>query len=144
MTKLLHHMRVLVFGTFDVFHQGHRDFLRQAAACGDELSVIIARDRNVKQIKGVLPIDDEKTRLRNVRKYPAVVNARLGYEDLTNVYDVLNDIKPDVICLGYDQNGFADRLPEEIIRRGYAIPVIRLKAYKPQKFKSSLLRASLR
>ncbi len=132
--------KVLVFGTFDLFHEGHRDFLRQAAAFGDTLAVIVARDGNTGSLKGRTPMDDEQTRLANVQSDPHVTEARLGYENREHVYDVLDDVKPEVICLGYDQRGFAGRLPQELLWRGMVIPVIRLKAYEPQRFKSSVLR----
>lgn len=132
--------KVLVFGTFDLFHEGHRAFLRQARECGDALTVIVARDVNATRIKGGKPIDREQTRLANVSSDPHVTEARLGYEDRADVYHVLDDVKPDVICLGYDQHGFADQLPAELVLRGYSIPVVRLKAYEPKKYKSSILR----
>ena len=46
--------KVMVFGTFDYLHEGHKDFFRQAKQYGDELVVVVARDETVKQIKGKL------------------------------------------------------------------------------------------
>lgn len=132
--------RVLVFGTFDLFHDGHRDFLRQAHSYGEALFVIVARDTNAQRLKGSAPIDHEHTRLAHVVDDLHVAEARLGYEDREMVYQVLDDIKPDVICLGYDQNGFAGRLPDELAKRSLSIPIVRLKAYEPQRYKSSILR----
>jgi cytidyltransferase-like protein len=133
-------MRVLVFGTFDLFHDGHRAFLRQARAHGNSLTVVVARDSTVKKLKGMPPIENETERLTNVLRDTNVTDARLG--NLPNEpYRVLEEIRPDTICLGYDQRGFADRLPEELEKRGFDIPIIRLTAYKPEKNKSSLIRA---
>ena len=49
------HQRVAVFGVFDGIHAGHQDFLRQAREYGDELVVIVARDKSVTQLKGKPP-----------------------------------------------------------------------------------------
>ena len=47
--KCGHH--VALFGTFDGVHDGHRDLFRQARKYGGRLSVIIARDWTVRQLK---------------------------------------------------------------------------------------------
>ena len=54
--------RVLCCGTFDYLHPGHLSFLKQAAALGDDLHVVIARDENVLRIKGVAPDHAETKR----------------------------------------------------------------------------------
>ena len=64
------HQRVAVFGVFDGIHAGHQDFdgihaghqdfLRQAREYGDELVVIVARDKSVTQLKGKPPIHPEE------------------------------------------------------------------------------------
>lgn len=123
--------RVLVFGTFDVFHPGHDFFLQEAAKRGDELYVVVARDSNVLRIKGRFPQDSEDTRLGNVAKHPSVTNARLGYNEWGKHLQVLEDIHPDVICLGYDQKA---KIPEG------SFHVERLPSFYPEKYKSSLLR----
>lgn len=122
---------VLTFGTYDVFHPGHDFFLREAAQHGERLVVIVARDSNVERIKGRAPHDNEQTRLRNVQNHPAVTEARLGYQEWGKHLQVLEDVQPDVICLGYDQHA---KLPEG------PWDVHRLSAHYPEKYKSSLIR----
>ncbi len=131
--------RVLIFGTFDLFHEGHRDLIAQAARHGDELFVVVARDTTVLRMKGFFPTQNERERLASVGADPHVTNARLGYA-VGSPMQVVDDIAPQVICLGYDQRGFADALPAHLAARGVTISVIRLKAYKPEMYKSSLLR----
>jgi len=41
---------VMVFGTFDIFHQGHKYFSQQAKKYGKFLIVVIAHNATVKQI----------------------------------------------------------------------------------------------
>lgn len=123
---------VLAFGTFDVFHKGHEYFLREAKTYGDRLVVIVARDGNVERLKGRRPYDSEDERLQHVAAFDGVDEARLGYEDWTKRAQVLLDVAPDVICLGYDQRA---KLPESDKWQ-----VVRIAAFEPEKYKSSLLR----
>jgi cytidyltransferase-like protein len=60
------HTRVMAFGTFDLFHPGHKHYLDTALALGDELIVIVARDSRVLTVKLRSPIHTELTRLDNV------------------------------------------------------------------------------
>ena len=47
---------------------------------------------------------------------------------------------PDVIALGYDQTGeYVEDLEEELRDAGLSTSVVRLKAYKPDIFKTSKL-----
>jgi cytidyltransferase-like protein len=123
---------VLAFGTFDVFHKGHEYFLREARKHGDRLVVVVARDGNVTHLKGRAPHDNEQQRLANVAAFTGVDEARLGYEEWGKHLQVLEDVKPDVICLGYDQRA---KLPED-----GPWEVVRLEAFEPETYKSSLLR----
>lgn len=52
---------VMVSGSFDLFHSGHLEFLRQASAFG-ELHVVIGTDANVKQLKNVYPTYNQNER----------------------------------------------------------------------------------
>ena len=96
--------KIMVFGTFDYLHEGHKDFFRQAREYGDELVVVVARDNTVKQIKGKLPDHDEETRLMRVSENSFVDKAILGNPG--DKYKVIEKEKPDVLCFGYDQKSF--------------------------------------
>lgn len=122
---------VLAFGTFDLFHKGHGYFLREAKKYGDRLVVVVARDANVEHIKGRRPHENEQIRLQSLLDCGFVDEARLGYEEWGKHLQVLDDVKPDVICLGYDQRA---HLPEG------SWQVIRIDAFEPDTYKSSLLR----
>ncbi len=132
---MIKHMpRAAVFGTFDVLHEGHIDFFRQAKEQKKdaELVVVVARDVNVEKAKGKKPKNDENTRLKEVKKAHHVNKAVLGEKD--DKLKVIERVAPDIIALGYDQKppeGF-----EEYIREKN-ITVMRLKPYMPERFKSS-------
>lgn len=125
-------MRVLVFGTFDGLHPGHR-FLLDAAEERGALSVVVARDETVLRIKGFLPQHGECERVAALRKaYPAAA-VLLG--DATDYLRPVHAVQPDLILLGYDQ-----RLPPGVTPEDLSCAVERIGAYKPETYKSSLLR----
>lgn len=127
----------MVFGTFDGLHEGHLDFFKQARQYGDFLVAAVGRDSNIKKLKRV-PKKNEQERLADLKKCTLVDQALLGRED--DPYKIIEDINPDVICLGYDQKFFADDLESELKKRGLEkIKVYRLKSYKPEQFHSSIL-----
>ena len=131
--------KVLVFGTFDILHKGHLNFFKQAKKFGDFLVVVVARDKNVEKIKGSAPLYDEMLRLREIRKNVLVDKVILGNQE--DRYLILKQEKPKVICLGYDQGVDEKKLQAKL--KEYKLEeaqVIRLEAYKPEKYKSSLLK----
>ncbi len=131
-------IKVLVFGTFDGLHEGHKDFFRQAKEYGDYLVVVVGRDSTILKTKNKPPKFNEQERLKAVQESGLVDEARLGNEG-SNPYKVIEEVKPAIICLGYDQTHFTDKLEQKIKEMGLKIDVIRLKAYKPELYKSSIL-----
>lgn len=126
--------KVMVFGTFDLLHKGHINLFSQARKFGDVLIAVIARDVNVKKRKDITPEHDEKERQENVKKY--VDYAYLG--NINDHYKIIIKIKPDTICLGYDQKANLAELKK------FKIPIIRLKSYKKHIYKSSHFRKKLK
>ncbi|HLD21306.1 MAG TPA: adenylyltransferase/cytidyltransferase family protein [Patescibacteria group bacterium] len=126
---------VLVFGVFDLFHKGHEYFLQQAKRHGDKLVVIVARDINVQKNKFTKPHDDEQARMKQVQQCGAVNEVRLGYEDWSNRWKVLKDIRPDVICMGYDQ--------QFTLPRG-SWTTYRIDAFLPKKYKTTQIKKGVR
>jgi len=72
---------------------------------------------------------NENDRLFLVNDHPLVDEARLGH--LEDRYRVIEDIKPDVICLGHDQEAFTENLDNELARRGLSAIVVRCFPYEP-------------
>ena len=126
--------RVLCCGTFDHFHPGHESFLRQAAALGTELWVVVARDENVERLKGRLPDHSEAKRQSTLSAAPGVSEARLGHAG-SNMLRIVEEIAPDIIALGYDQKpppGLREAFPD--------CDIVVLEPFHPEKYKSSLFR----
>jgi len=130
-------MKVLAFGTFDIFHPGHEYYLKEAKKYGNELQVVIARDATVKRVKGKYPVNSEGDRLNIIRSLDYVDKVVLG--DKKDVYTVIVKLEPDVICLGYDQKAFTDNLKEKLIQKGLNPRIVRLEGFKPEVYKSSKL-----
>ncbi|KKP68258.1 MAG: FAD synthase [Candidatus Moranbacteria bacterium GW2011_GWE1_35_17] len=129
----------MVFGTFDIFHNGHIDFLKQAKKYGNYLIVIVARDKTVKKVKGEATCNKEKNRTKTIQKSGLADKIVLG--GLRDKYAVIKKYKPAIICLGYDQKFFIDNLKSELNKIGLEkTEIIRLKAYYPQIYKSSKLK----
>src|SRR5438046_2920807 len=102
--------KVLVFGTFDGLHEGHKDFFKQAKEYGDPeinssnlngasyLVVVVGRDSTIVKTKGRPPKFGEQERLKAVQESGLVDEARLGNENMSP-YVVVKEVNPDVICL---------------------------------------------
>jgi len=133
---------VMAFGTFDIFHKGHGYFLRQAKKHGDYLVVVVARDVTVKENKEEDPMNGEYERVTGVRKSGLADRVLLG--SVEDKYALIQEYKPDVICLGYDQKFFVEKLQEKLAEFGLGkTEIIRLKSYKPEIYKSSIIKESI-
>lgn len=132
-------LKVLVTGTFDRLHAGHRDFFRQAAQLG-AVYAIVARDQNVHRLKQHLPKESERTRLAKVSHVPEVTQAKLGHP--TDFFALIGKIKPAILALGFDQKRISlVKIKQELRQRKIKLTIKRLKAYQPHKFKTSLIAA---
>lgn len=131
---------VMVFGTFDIIHPGHLNLFEQAkeaAGPDSRLVVVVARDMNAKKAKGIFPLNNENIRLSNVKKKGAADEVILG--ELGDMFKVIERTNPDIICLGYDQKVSRDFEPE-LRKRGIKAEIKRMKPYKSNAYKSSILK----
>lgn len=133
---------VMVFGTFDYLHAGHENLFTQAKELGDEIIAIVARDNTVKAIKGELPDHSEKERLSNLKATDWANNVILGNQKDKN--KVIKQYRPDVIALGYDQFAFTYRLEKFLMDIGLDSKIVRLKPYRPEMYKSSIIKSGLK
>lgn len=128
--------KVIAFGTFDKVHFGHINFLEQAKEYGD-LTVVIARDKTVEEVKGSNPKHSEKERKEQVENLKLANKVLLGMLD--DKYKVIEEVNPNIIALGYDQKSFTEKLPEELKKRKIKAKIVRLKPYNEKVYKSSKL-----
>lgn len=130
--------KVMVFGSFDVLHPGHLYLFSEAKKKGDKLIVVVARDATIKRIKGKAPSYDEKKRLSSVREIPSVDEVFLG--SLDDEYRIIRNVKPDMICLGHDQQAFTENLRSYLQSIGLDTDICRLDAYKRDVYRSSRMK----
>ncbi len=129
---------VMAFGTFDIFHEGHKSYLKQAKVLGEYLIVVVARDETVKLIKKQKAVNSEKERLRILKNSGLADEAILG--NLKNKYATIKKYRPDIIALGYDQKTNLAELKEKLKEFKLQTKIVRLKSYKPEIYKSSKLK----
>lgn len=131
----------MVFGTFDMIHPGHEDLFRQARELGPEpyLVVSIARDSVAARYKKNALHNKEDTRLKALQAHPLVDEAVLG--DEVGYIAHIVDAAPDIIALGYDQEGeYVENLEHELAAVGLSSQIVRLVSHKPEIYKTSKLR----
>jgi FAD synthetase len=116
-------VRVVATGVFDIIHLGHVHFLEKAKDLGDELVVIVARDKTARKMKHD-PITPEGMRVELVQSLKPVDRAVLGYED--DMYRIISEVRPDIIALGYDQKFDEKELGRELKKRGLTVRIVRL------------------
>ncbi|MHB9287872.1 adenylyltransferase/cytidyltransferase family protein [Halobacteriales archaeon Cl-PHB] len=116
---------VVAQGTFDLVHPGHVHYLEEAAAMGDELHVIIARDPNVTHKPD--PILSAEQRRQTVAGLAAVDEAVLGHPE--DVFVPLDRIEPDLIVLGHDQHHDEAALSSALEAHGHDCRVERASRY---------------
>ena len=120
-------VRVMATGVFDLLHTGHVHFLTEARRLGDELVVVVARDSSARRFKHE-PIMGEASRVQLVAALKPVDRAVLGHEG--SIYEILDEIRPDIIALGFDQIHNEDKVLEECRKRGLATKVVRLPKFE--------------
>jgi len=131
---------VLASGTFDLLHLGHVKYLEEAKKAGGKnakLIVIVARDSTAEKRKGGKPVMPEEHRRALVESLKVVDKAVLGYEDF-DMGKVLEEIKPDIIAVGHDQNDIEARVRQAVSNKNLGIQVVKIKRFGKPEFNSSL------
>ena len=119
---------VLASGVFDLIHLGHVKFLEAAKKAGgenSELIVIVARDSTVEKSKGKKPIMPEDERRALVESLKVVDKAVLGYKNFS-ISEVIENIKPEVIALGYDQEGMEKEVQDYVAKNKVKVKIVRI------------------
>ncbi|MBB6478629.1 adenylyltransferase/cytidyltransferase family protein [Spirochaeta isovalerica] len=128
---------VLVFGTFDVIHPGHIYFLQKAAAEGDRLVAVIARDRFVLKTKKRNPVHGEEERISHIMQSGLVDEAFLS-DEVTGTYGVVEKVNPQVVCFGHDQHKLAESFTQWISNNDKKIQIVTIEPYKRDRYSSTL------
>lgn len=119
---------VVAQGTFDILHPGHVHYLREAAAMGDRLHVIVARRENVTH--KAPPVLSNRQRVEMVSALEPVDEAHLGHPD--DIFVPIEEIEPAVIALGYDQYHEVEGIETALAERGLDCDVRRAGPREPR------------
>ncbi len=130
---------VMVFGTFDGLHDGHRYFLRSAKSQGDRLIVLVSRDNIVKKLKGSLPRQPLPERVDALHGENIADVIAPGDREIKN-WASLKKFRPDIICAGYDQYQLLEALQKEIPKLDWPIKLMMGSGYRTDELHSSILR----
>lgn len=136
-------MRVLAFGTFDLLHAGHLNYLSQAKKLGSELIVVVARDATVRKVKGKAPVHDEKHRLALVAGLKPVDKAILGSAH-KKMFETVAALKPNIVALGYDQKPSIGKVKQELARLDCFPKIVRLKPFNAREHKTSRIKERIK
>ena len=131
--------RVIASGVFDLLHLGHVKFLEDAKKAGgenSELIVIIAKDSTVEKMKGKKPIMSEDQRRRLVEALKSVDKAIVGFEGL-DIGEVIAEIKPDIIALGYDQAKMYENVQEYVNKHKLNVKIVKIGKFEEGDLSSS-------
>ena len=125
--------KVMASGVFDLIHIGHLYYLLEAKKYGENLVVVVACDETVRKKKHE-PIMPAEERRKVVEALKPVDEAIVGYEN--DFLKIVEDIKPDIIALGYDQ--YFEDLEEKLRKRDIHAKIVRCEKYdgdlnKPEK-----------
>lgn len=103
-------VRVLTYGTFDLFHYGHLRILQRAKSLGDYLIVAVSTDEfnQIKDKKSTYPYN-ERTEIVNSIKYVDEVIPENNWEQ--KIEDIKKH-KIDIMVMGDDWKGKFDFLKE--------------------------------
>ena len=130
---------VLATGVFDLLHLGHLRFLEESKRKGgprSRLVVVVGRDKTVFRRKGKGPIIPEDQRRELVAALRVVDRAILGREEI-DLLGILEEVKPDIVCVGHDQDEIRAAVTRLIRKQGLPIKVIRIRRLGPIGFNSS-------
>ena len=130
---------VLASGVFDLIHLGHVRFLEEAKLSGGEnawLVVVVARDSTVEKMKGKKPIVSEDQRRALVESLRVVDEAVLGCESL-DIGEIIDQVKPDVIALGYDQADMDKQVRAYVASHHLRVQIVRIGKFRENSLDSS-------
>jgi glycerol-3-phosphate cytidylyltransferase len=100
-------MRVITFGTFDVFHIGHLHILERARDFGDYLLVGVSTDSMNYDKKQRYPVYSQEERVEIIRALKCVDEVFLE-ESLAQKRHYLETHRADVLVMGDDWKGKFD------------------------------------
>ena len=122
----------MVFGVFDGLHPGHKHFLSQAVGKCERLILVLTLDQTSQDLKGRAPKQDYQQRAKKISEFNSAIKIIPG-DSTPGQWSMISQYKPEMIFLGYDQQGIAKELKK------LDVPFAFLEAHNPEQYKSSLM-----
>ncbi len=104
-------MRVITFGTYDIFHVGHVNIIERAKLHGDHLIVGVSSDELNVSKKGRPPVYSEDDRQHIIRSMRCVDEVFLE-ESLELKAEYIKYYNVDILIMGDDWQGKFDHLKD--------------------------------
>jgi glycerol-3-phosphate cytidylyltransferase-like family protein len=111
--------------------------LNQAKKYWDKLITIIATDKNIEKFKKFKPQNSREQRIEDIKNLNISDEVVAWKEE--NFLKWIDIYSPKVICFGYDQR-WIEKVEDYIKENNLDIELIRIASYKPEIYKSSLLK----
>jgi len=118
---------VMVAGTFELLHPGHLAYLKEAWKLGYVVAVV-SSDENAERSKRRKIVISQQQRAEVLSSLYYVHRVVLGRPG--NIFDIFEELRPDVILLGPNQNVPEDVVKAEAKKRGVNAEVLRMPALK--------------
>ena len=103
-------IKIITYGTFDLFHIGHLRLLKRVKELGDHLSVSISTDEfnSVKGKKTLIPYEQRKEIVENIKCVDLVIPESCWEQKIEDIkkYEI------DIFAMGRDWEGKFDFLKE--------------------------------
>jgi len=129
--------KIMVFGTFDVLHPGHKWFLKNALEHGDYLIAVVSRDKFIQEWKKRSPVLNEQERINDLKKL-GLADKVIPADPEMSTYGVIREYNPDIICLGHDQIELKNDLEKWLSANpAYKPQIIVLPPWKREKYSST-------
>jgi cytidyltransferase-like protein len=94
--------KVFVSGCYDMLHSGHVEFFREASAYGD-LYVALGSDKTVFELKGRLPVNNERERMFMVQSLSTVTQVFISKgSGMLDFVQELRALQPDYLVVNKD------------------------------------------
>ena len=122
--------KVMIFGTFDGLHSGHRAMLEEAKSLGDYLIAAVAQDHVVEHLKGHLPERNLAVRFLHLAEVDGVDKVIIGDAEIST-WNTVKRYQPDIIAIGHDQNALLKDLKSSLEKLGYRPEIKILKYHEP-------------
>jgi cytidyltransferase-like protein len=131
---------VAVFGVFDVFHEGHRFFLKEAAKHAEKILVVLASDQYVEGFKGVDHLHNQQERKKAIEESGLADKVVFG-DDTPGGFTIFDNHEIDAVCLGHDQTALGQALADHFKAKNLHVKIFHIESHARHLYSSSKIRA---